>query len=75
MITILADYNREAAVLCNKNALASWSVQTDVLNETLVVEEVSADYDSLPLRYRIHRLLICHILFIGSKCHSKQFVI
>lgn len=41
MIQLLADYDREAKLLCNKNAKADWAVQTDVLNETLVAEQVS----------------------------------
>jgi tRNA G26 N,N-dimethylase Trm1 len=33
MLQILADYDREASELCNKNAKANWNVQTDVLND------------------------------------------
>lgn len=40
MITILETYDREASLLCNKNSHANWNVQTDVLNETLVEQQV-----------------------------------
>lgn len=40
MITVLETYDREASLLCNKNQHASWAVQTDVLNTTLVAEQV-----------------------------------
>lgn len=40
MIRILDQYDQEAKVLCNKNSIANWNVQTDVLNTSLVVEQV-----------------------------------
>lgn len=40
MIQILAEYDREASQLCNKNVKANWNVQTDVLNSDLVAEQV-----------------------------------
>lgn len=40
MIAALEEYDRAASLLCNKNSHANWAVQTDVLNETLVVEQV-----------------------------------
>lgn len=45
--TILADYDREASLLCNKNAKANWNVQTDVLNDTLVAEQVKNAQEKL----------------------------
>lgn len=47
MIKILADYDREASLLCNKNSKANWAVQTDVLNTSLVAEQVSESVDVL----------------------------
>jgi hypothetical protein len=41
MLQILADYDREASLLCNKNVKANWNVQTDVLNEGNKAEQVS----------------------------------
>jgi hypothetical protein len=41
MKAILAEYDRDASLLCNKNAKANWNVQTDVLNTSLVAEQVS----------------------------------
>jgi hypothetical protein len=40
MIQILADYDRQASELCNKNAKANWKVQTDVLNDEKKAEQV-----------------------------------
>lgn len=40
MRLVLEDYDRAASLLCNKNAHANWAVQTDVLNASLVVEQV-----------------------------------
>lgn len=40
MIQVLATYDSEAKDLCNKNVHANWNVQTDVLNASLVVEQV-----------------------------------
>lgn len=40
MIAALETYDREASLLCNKNTHANWNVQTDVLNLTLVDEQV-----------------------------------
>lgn len=40
MIEILNSYNTEATAMCTKSSLANWAVQTDVLNTTLVVEQV-----------------------------------
>jgi LPS O-antigen subunit length determinant protein (WzzB/FepE family) len=40
MIGYLADYDLQAKQLCNKNVHANWNVQTDVMNASLVVEQV-----------------------------------
>lgn len=40
MLDILSTYDREASLLCNANNKANWNVETDVLNETLVTEQV-----------------------------------
>lgn len=40
MVAALEAYDREALVLCNKNTMANWAVATDVLNASLVVEQV-----------------------------------
>lgn len=40
MEEILVRYDQEAKELCNKNVKASWAVQTDVNNSTLVEEMV-----------------------------------
>lgn len=40
MKNILGDYSQQASVLCNRNSKASWAVQTDVLNSSLLVEMV-----------------------------------
>lgn len=40
MIGHLENYNTEATAMCTKSSLANWAVQTDVLNLTLVAEQV-----------------------------------
>lgn len=44
MIAALEAYDREALVLCNKNSMANWAVATDVLNASLVVEQVRSRF-------------------------------
>lgn len=44
MRTVLEIYDREALLLCNKNVKANWAVATDLLNEELVVEQVSLNW-------------------------------
>lgn len=33
--SILANYDRDASLLCNENSIANWNVQTDTNNVTL----------------------------------------
>lgn len=40
MIEVLATYDSEASIWCNKNVHAIWNVQTDVLNSSLVADQV-----------------------------------
>lgn len=40
MIAYLTEYDEEAKLLCNKNVHASWNVQTDVMNTSLVADQV-----------------------------------
>lgn len=44
MIQVLNEYDQDSSKLCNENSLADWNVQTDVLNTTLVAEQVSESY-------------------------------
>lgn len=45
MIQILATYDQEAKLLCNKNSIANWNVQTDVMNVSLVAVQVRESVD------------------------------
>jgi hypothetical protein len=40
MIGYLAEYDEAAKLMCNKNVHASWNVQTDVANASLVAAQV-----------------------------------
>lgn len=40
--SILANYDRDASLLCNENSIANWNVQTDTNNATL--KEIQVKY-------------------------------
>lgn len=63
MVAALDAYDREALVLCNKNSMANWAVATDVLNASLVVEQV---------RRRFINWRVCVNKFAG---HNRLLVI
>lgn len=47
----LENYERDASLLCNKQAKANWDVQTDVLNEEKVVVQVREKVKIIMLRF------------------------
>jgi hypothetical protein len=41
MLEILDEYNEKSQILCNRQAIANWAVQTDIGNQTALENQVS----------------------------------